>query len=376
MKRTTFLGVVLVTTLFFIYFLAKEPKTTVIEEEKPEVRGMFMSYIDLENHFDNQSEEFVKNEIDQFVSNLQNDQFNLLILQVRSHMDAIYPSSLFPKASYLEKIDFSRFDPFSYLLTKCHELSIQVFAWMNPYRIGKKTVEEISRYPYYSFVSDCIYKVGENLYLNPAREEVTNLLLEGIREVLQYPVDGILFDDYFYPSMDIDQKEFELSGMNDVTEFHLRVINDMMSQVYSLVHSYEKVFGVSSSGNIENNYSTIGADVFTWAKETGYVDFLMPQIYYGFQNESKPFIDTVNEWNELITNEQVSLYIALALYKENMIDEYAGTGNMEWVENADILKRQVILSRNLSHYNGFSIFRYDNAYQNHSSEFAHLKEIF
>ena len=261
----------------------------------------------------------------------------------------------------------TQFDPLSYFIEVCHASSIQIYAWINPYRIGKVSKEEVSLYPYYDLISDSICEVEDTLYLNPAKGEVTNLLLEGIKEVLQYPVDGILFDDYFYPSMDIDQQEYYSSGMEDVSEFHLQVINQMVQQVYELVHSYQKVFGISPSGNIENNYSSIGADVATWAREDGYVDFLMPQIYYGFQNESKPFIDTVNEWNELITNEQVSLYIALALYKENMIDEYAGT---------DILKRQVILSRNLSHYNGFSIFRYDNAYQNHSSEFAHLKEIF
>src|SRR5699024_4448200 len=119
----------------------------------------------------------------------------------------------------------------------------------------------------------------------------------------------------------------------------------------------------------------IGADVATWAREDGYVDFLMPQIYYGFRNEAKPFIETVNEWNALIPNERIPMYIALALYKEDTEDEYAGNGKLEWIEESDILKRQVLLSRNLSNYHGFSIFRYDNAYQGESDEFSNLKEL-
>lgn len=377
MKRTTFLGVVLVvvTILFFIYVTTKEAEASPTVNEEHEVRGVFVSYIDLENHFEQQSETGVRQEIDQIVQNLKQDGFNLLILQVRSHMDAIYSSSLFPKSSYLEGVDLTQFDPLSYFIEECHASSIQIYAWINPYRIGKVSKEEVSLYPYYDLISDSICEVEDTLYLNPAKEEVTNLLLEGIKEVLQYPVDGILFDDYFYPSMDIDQQEYYSSGMEDVSEFHLQVINQMVQQVYELVHSYQKVFGISPSGNIENNYSSIGADVAAWAREDGYVDFLMPQIYYGFRNVAKPFIETVNEWNALIPNERIPMYIALALYKEDTEDEYAGNGKLEWIEESDILKRQVLLSRNLSNYHGFSFFRYDNAYQGESDEFSNLKEL-
>ena len=377
MKRTTFLGVVLVvvTILFFIYVTTKETGTSLSLNEKQEVRGVFLSYIDLENHFEQQSETGVKQEINQMVQNLKQAGFNLLILQVRSHMDAIYPSSLFPKSSYLGGVDLAQFDPLSYFIEVCQASSIQIYAWINPYRVGKKSLKELSDYPYFDLISDSVYEVDGALYLNPAKEEVTNLLLDGIREVLQYPVDGILFDDYFYPSMDIDQQEYSSSGMESVSEFHLQVINQMVKQVYELVHSYQKVFGISPSGNIENNYSSIGADVATWASDAGYVDFLMPQIYYGFRNEAKPFIDTINEWNELIPDERIPMYVALALYKEDTEDEYAGNGKFEWIEESDILKRQVLLSRNLSNYHGFSIFRYDNAYQGESEEFTNLKEL-
>ena len=129
MKRTTFLGVVLVvvTILFFIYVTTKEAEASPTVNEEHEVRGVFMSYIDLENHFEQQSETGVRQEIDQMVQNLKQDGFNLLILQVRSHMDAIYSSSLFPKSSYLEGVDLTQFDPLSYFIEVCHASSIQIY---------------------------------------------------------------------------------------------------------------------------------------------------------------------------------------------------------------------------------------------------------
>ena len=89
----------------------------------------------------------------------------------------------------------------------------------------------------------------------------------------------------------------------------------------------------------------------------------MPQVYYGFFNESKPFYPTVKEWNNLVTNKKVKLMIALALYKSGSIDEYAKSGKDEWIKYNNILKREVIISRNLSNYSGFAIFRYGNLFQ-------------
>ena len=84
----------------------------------------------------------------------------------------------------------------------------------------------------------------------------------------------------------------------------------------------------------------------------------MPQVYYGFFNESKSFKSVIDEWNNLIKND-IDLYIALAFYKVGVIDNYARGGSNEWIINNDIIMREIILSRNLKYYKGFSLFRYD-----------------
>ena len=135
------------------------------------------------------------------------------------------------------------------------------------------------------------------------------------------------------------------------------------------------LFGISPDGNVDNNYIIHGADVKTWVTNKGYIDFIMPQVYYGFKNDAKPYIDTVKLWNNLITVDSIELIPALALYKAGSVDEYAKSGKMEWIEDDDILKKQVVIGRNLTHYKGFAIFRYDYMFNEATQTDDVVKEV-
>ena len=121
----------------------------------------------------------------------------------------------------------------------------------------------------------------------------------------------------------------------------------------------DRLFGVSPDGNIENNYKKVFADVKKWCSSNLYIDFIMPQVYYGFFNETKPFKEVIDEWESIITDENVKFYVALAFYKVGEVDNYAKSGKEEWINNSDIIMREIITSRNLNKYQGFSLFRYD-----------------
>ena len=108
---------------------------------------------------------------------------------------------------------------------------------------------------------------------------------------------------------------------------------------------------------MENNYQKHYADVKLWGNTKGYVDYLMPQIYYGFYNEIKPFISTLEEWENIST--ETLLMPVLAFYKVGLEDSFAKSGKYEWIENNDIIMREILLSRNSKKYSGFSLFRYD-----------------
>ena len=128
------------------------------------------------------------------------------------------------------------------------------------------------------------------------------------------------------------------------------------------------------------NYKYHFADVKTWLKEDNYVDLILPQVYYGFENEYKPFIKTLNEWHDLIQN-KVKIVPVLAFYKVGRIDNQAGSGQDEWLNNQDIITRQINFSKTLDKYNGYIFFRYDFLFnpnlqnQNGLEELVKLKNI-
>ena len=115
-------------------------------------------------------------------------------------------------------------------------------------------------------------------------------------------------------------------------------------------------------------------------KSNEYVDYLMPQIYYGFQNEAAPFYNVLKKWDNLVKESDVKILPALAFYKSNQEDLYAKNGKYEWIENDDIIMRQVLLSRNMQSYAGFALFRYDSIFKEEvtevvNSEIKNLKKI-
>ena len=357
------------------------------KEEIEEDRGVFISYIELSREIKGKDIKTAQNNIDKMILNIRDLKLNMIILQVRPSCDAIYKSKIYPYSLYVvEKEGDTTFDILDYFIKKAHEYKIKLIAWINPYRI--RTTEDINTIteysPAYSYLNtDTIY-IKNGIYWNPSKEIVTNLIVKGVEEVLNYNVDGILFDDYFYPSSDIDQKDYELyrntNSNISLEEYHLKVINNMIEKVYKLCKSKNIKFGISPDGNIDNNYKVHYADVKKWMSTNNYIDFIMPQIYYGFYNSTKSYYKTTKEWESLLTNKHIDLYIALAFYKIGKEDRYAREGIREWIDSNNIIMREVFLSRNLNQYKGFVLFRYDNVFktdvnQNSKIELENLKRI-
>ena len=141
-------------------------------------------------------------------------------------------------------------------------------------------------------------------------------------------------DDYFYPTTDstFDKTEYtdytNSGGKMSLDEWRRENVNSLVSDIHTAVKSKDEclVFSISPSGDIEKNVSAYYADIPQWCKTGGYVDLIIPQLYYGFQNESKPFEDICLKWLRLERNENVNLCIGLAVYKYGKEDKYAGAG--------------------------------------------------
>lgn len=342
----------------------------VIEEplEVVETRSIFISYIELSKYLNGKSVEEAKKNIKQMITNVSGLGFNEIILQVRSFSDAIYESYLFPwsKSVAVEEGVDPGYDALEVFLEEAEKENISVIAWINPYRIrNSEDISDISEEsPAYRYLNTDVVYINDGIYFNPSKTETRDLVVDGVEELVKnYEVDGVLFDDYFYPDNEIDRADYlnylENNEHISKEQYNLNVVSEMIKEVHNVCKKYNVKFGVSPDGNMDNNYNKVFADVKKWCSGDEYIDFIMPQVYYGFYNETRAFKMVIDEWESIITNKDIEFRVALAFYKVGSIDEWAKSGKNEWLENDNIIMREIVLSRNLEQYVGFSLFRYD-----------------
>lgn len=358
----------------------KLDRTSIKKEE--ETRAIFVSYIELNKYIKGNDYEISKRNIRKIIKNIKRLKCNTIILQVRSASDAIYKSNIYPMSLNIVNTEYDDYyDVLDYFIKESHKSNVKVIAWINPYRIrttcDKTTITE--KNPAYKYLDTDIVYINNGIYYNPSKQETEDLIVKGVEEVLNYDVDGILFDDYFYPDNNIDKKDYEEYIKNnefiEEKDYRLNIVNKMVKRVYKTCKNKNIKFGISPDGNIDNNYNKNYADVKSWLKSNEYIDFIMPQIYYGFYNSTRDYIKVTKEWENLIENKDIELYIALAFYKVGMEDKYAKSGFNEWIDNDNIIMREILLSRNLKNYKGFSLFRYENIFNEEIYTKTSIKEI-
>ena len=358
----------------------KLDRTSIQKEE--ETRAIFVSYIELNKYIKGNDYEISKRNIRKIIKNIKSLKCNTIILQVRSASDAIYKSNIYPLSLNIVNTEYDDYyDVLDYFIKESHKSNVKVIAWINPYRIrttcDKTTITE--KNPAYKYLDTDIVYINNGIYYNPSKQETEDLIVKGVEEVLNYDVDGILFDDYFYPDNNIDKKDYEEYIKNnefiEEKDYRLNIVNKMIKRVYKTCKNKNIKFGISPDGNIDNNYNKNYADVKSWLKSNEYIDFIMPQIYYGFYNSTRDYIKVTKEWENLIENKDIELYIALAFYKVGMEDKYAKSGFNEWIDNDNIIMREILLSRNLKNYKGFSLFRYENIFNEEIYTKTSIKEI-
>lgn len=354
-------------------------------KENKEMRGMWLSFYEISDICKGKSEEEYRENVKEIILNLSNSNFNTVFYQVRCFSDALYKSSIFPTSKYIVETegDEIEFDPLSVFIEIADEYNIDVHAWVNPLRISyENNISLLNK----NNPARILYNEDEDLssliicekglFYNPADEEARKVILSGVRELLEnYNIKGVQFDDYFYPECDdindggIYNEYKENNGDLSLEVWRKNNISSLVSSVYNLVKSYNEnlLFGVSPSANFKKN-EKIYADVKLWCSEEGFVDYIMPQVYFGFENETMPFKETVNEWLNVEKNEKVKLYYGLAAYKCGVTDENAGDGKNEWKESDDILSRQYEYLELSDSFSGISLYSYSYCFGNNANE--------
>lgn len=375
----------------------KEPEVSV-SAPAGETKAVWISYLEYQSILTGKTEKQFTENIRKMFKNLADDGFNTVFAHVRSHSDAMYDSDIFPWSVYCTGTEGKDpgYDPLKIMVKEAHDAGLRIEAWINPYRVKNTTdtskIAESS--PAYDWLDTGKVVVinGTGIFYNPADGDVIDLVVAGVEEIVRnYDVDGIHFDDYFYPTTaETFDKDYynaykSSGGGMKLGAWRRQNVNTLIKEVHSAIKAIDSScrFGVSPAGNMETNYNNLYCDVYTWVTSKGYIDYICPQIYFGFNNKSRPYLTVLDEFSSIITNNDIELIVGLAAYKCGAEDTYAGAeGKTEWLNHSDILARQVSAAREDSNYGGFALYRYDSVYNPASSvksavksEFDNLKKI-
>lgn len=360
-----------------------------------ELRGVWISYLEW-NEMPAEQQAF-QAKLNEMYDNISNMGMNAVFVHVRPDSDAMYPSAYFPWSKFAsgKQGDSPGYDPLAYAVQAAHDRGLEFHAWINPYRVTGYLMsydELADNNPAKVWLTDqdtgndrFILLHNGSYYYNPSIPEVRQLITAGVKEiVVNYPVDGIHFDDYFYPSVDnsqaalwFDKPEYDSSGSSlSISQWRRQNVNELISGVYKTVKEIkpEVAFGISPAGYLSNlrSDSMLFADVDTWMTQPGYIDYIMPQLYWGFEAKLKngspaPYAYTanLNDWINLAAQGDVTLYLGLAMYRagSNIADNNQIS---EWLQFQDILKRQVEAARATQKVGGFCFFSYNSFFEEHA----------
>lgn len=353
------------------------------ERSTKEMRGVWVSYIelDMQNESD-KSESAFREKFKDIAITSKNAGFNTLIVQVRPFCDALYKSAYFPYSHILsgEQGVSPNYDALKVMCEICSELDLDIHAWVNPYRISTdSTPQVLSENNPYVIDNDLGEETENGIFLNPANKMARKLIIDGVTEIVKnYDVDGIQFDDYFYPTQDseFDDEEYAeyvdtVGAMNcmSVDNWRIANVNTLICDTYRAIHkiSNDVDFGISPQGNIDNN-AKIYADVKSWCICKGFVDYICPQLYYSLDNPAVTFEDSLTAWSDLDINKSVKLYVGLAGYKANT-DADEGT----WLYSNNILADEYKTAVNNEKVSGIMLYSYSALEdENASTEIANL----
>lgn len=340
-------------------------------ESDEEMRGVWVSYMELS--MENESSKTQKAFEDKFTEIAQKCResgFNTLIVQVRPFCDALYKSSYFPWSHILTGMqgENPQYDALQIMCDICKENNLKIHAWINPYRVSSnETPKKLSDNNPYIKNSEIGIKTDNGIFLDPSNETAQQLISDGVKEIAEnYDVDGIQFDDYFYPTEDesFDKKQYEAyvekygkENSMSLDNWRMQNVNTLICKVYRTIKSVDSSveFGISPQGNIGNN-DGLYADVKSWCTCKGFADYICPQIYFSLENPALTFEDCLDSWTSLDFDENVKLYVGLGGYK-------AGNGEYDeetWLLSESILADEYDILRNNKSVRGFMLYSYNS----------------
>ena len=316
----------------------------------------------------------------QMMDNIKSYGFNTVFLQARPYSDSFYPSEYFPWSDMVVSSfgEDAEYDPYGIMVTQARKRGLSVHGWINPYRLqasasspGTLAADNLANtHP------DWVAAAGGGLYLNPAIPEAAAYVVEGVAELVRtYPMDGVHFDDYFYPTTDpaIDAARFAASGAADLAEWRRQNVTALVKAAHDAVKAADPTlrFGVSPQGNPDNDMSQQYSDVRGWlaaGSEDAVVDYLCPQLYWGYgytlSNGSRRFAyeNILAEWLAMPRG-SAALYVGLGAYRIGEGDGGSNGDSVSGWSTGRALADQVGTLR-AAGAGGYALYRYGSLFQN------------
>lgn len=295
-----------------------------------------------------------KQELTQLMDKLKGCGINTIVLQVRPESDALYKSSINPWSKYLTGTQGKDpgYDPLAFAIQEAHKRGMELHAWMNPYRVtssGTNLNSLVSSHPARKNPS-WVIKYNNKMYYDPGNPDVVDYLVKTVKEVVdKYDVDGIHFDDYFYPSSSFpDDASYKAYGKGqDRNNWRRENVNTLLKKVKAVVNARSGCeFGVSPFGIWRNkssdcpdgsetsgsqSYYNMLADSRTWIRK-GYVDYIVPQIYWPIGLKVADYSKLVKWWANEVKGYDVDLYIGQGIYKQGQ-SSYSGQNIAKEIKN-------------------------------------------
>ena len=299
---------------------------------KREVRSVWMATVwALDWPSSTSSTTAQKNEMVKYLDVLQKNNFNAVYFQVRTMSDAFYKSSYEPWSSYLTgtRGKDPGWDPLAFVVEECHKRGIECHAWVNPYRFSTgsnwSTAQDQALKSAGMLLAYTKSDGKTTTILNPGLESVRKRIVDVCKEIISnYDVDGLVFDDYFYPegipvtSSAGDYDLWQESGASmTFGDWRRNNVNQMVADVYKMVQQQKPYvrFGISPAGaactsaavaakhGIDRcpvasdwQYDGIFSDPVAWL-EAGTIDYISPQLYWKTNHKTNPFGPMTKWWS-------------------------------------------------------------------------------
>ncbi len=313
MKIKALLALALAAALNFAPVYAQAPKH--------EFRGAWLHTI-FQGQYKNQTTEQNKAYLVRQLDSLKAAGVNAVLFQVRPQSDALYSSELEPWSRFLTddgKAPEPFWDPLQFMTEECHKRGMELHAWLNPYRVTSNTKQRLPRKHIYHSHPERFIRYDGKLYFDPGLPENREFIGDVVDDIVaRYDIDGIHFDDYFYPypvagkQFDDDVSYRRYGNGMDRDDWRRKNVDLLIEDLNRRIHAAKPWvrFGISPFGIWRNkstdprgsetsglqNYDALYADVLLWEQE-GWIDYVLPQLYWELDHRAASTRVLVDWWN-------------------------------------------------------------------------------